>query len=104
MAPARSWQDLATVDFDDLDAGRTVALLPVGAVEQHGPHLPLATDAIIGEGIVARLLAAGPREARVLALPMLPVGDSLEHTAYPGTLTIGADGKHDLSDVTSIIG
>lgn len=82
------WQDLATTDFARVDPARTIALLPVAAIEQHGPHLPLATDAAINDGIVRATLARLPAEASVLVLPALPVGDSLEHTAFPGTLSI----------------
>lgn len=89
--PSRHWQDLTTADFGAIDAARVVALLPVAAVEQHGPHLPLWTDACICEAIVERALALVPDELPVLALPMLPVGLSLEHADYPGTLTLSAE-------------
>ena len=90
MTLARSgyWQDLTTEEFAGLDPERTIALLPVGAVEQHGPHLPLATDTVIVEGIVARTLALLPENARVLALPTQAVGDSCEHGAFAGTLSL----------------
>ena len=48
------WWDLTTRDFAELDAEQVVAVLPVGAVEQHGPHLPVRVDAAINAGIVAR--------------------------------------------------
>ena len=47
IAPTAFWQDMRTTDFATVDPARTVALLPVAAVEQHGPHLPLSTDAVI---------------------------------------------------------
>lgn len=81
------WHDLATTDFAHLDAQRTIALLPVAAIEQHGPHLPLATDAVINRGIVQAALERLPPSAAVLVLPALDVGDSLEHSAFPGTLS-----------------
>ena len=56
MTALRRWQDLTTVDFESLDPNRTVAVLPVGAIEQHGPHLPVATDALVA-GAVAEALA-----------------------------------------------
>jgi creatinine amidohydrolase len=85
------WQDLATTDFARVDPARTIALLPVAAIEQHGPHLPLATDALINQGVVAAALRRLPPTASVLVLPALNVGDSLEHSAFPGTLSADLD-------------
>lgn len=81
------WHDLTTTDFAGLDPERTVALLPVSATEQHGPHLPLSTDAVINEAVVRGALAQVPATAVLLVLPPVPVGDSLEHTAFRGTLS-----------------
>lgn len=81
------WHDLRTTDFARVDPQRTIALLPVSATEQHGPHLPLSTDAVINEGIVRAALDRLPPESSVLVLPALTVGDSLEHSAFPGTLS-----------------
>ncbi|SHJ52871.1 creatinine amidohydrolase [Bradyrhizobium lablabi] len=82
------WWDLTTLDFTGLDAERVVAILPVGAVEQHGPHLPVGVDAAINAGIIARAVELMPVECPALVLPMLPVGKSDEHLAFPGTLTM----------------
>lgn len=84
--PSRYWQDLPWTEFRELPAD-TVAILPVAAVEQHGPHLPVSVDATINAGILARALEKLPAEMPVLALPMQPVGCSVEHIRYPGTLT-----------------
>lgn len=87
----RWWLDMTTEDFRGLDAERTVALLPVAAVEQHGPHLPVAVDATLARGIVARaseLLADG---LPVLILPQTDIGKSNEHLAFPGTLSFSAE-------------
>lgn len=82
------WWDLTTLDFAALDAERTVAILPVGAVEQHGPHLPVRVDAAINAGIVARAVELMPADCAALVLPMMPFGKSDEHLAFPGTLTL----------------
>jgi creatinine amidohydrolase len=82
------WWDLSTKDFAELDAERVVAVLPVGAVEQHGPHLPVRVDAAINAGIVTRAVELMPPDLMALVLPMMPVGKSDEHLAFPGTLTL----------------
>jgi creatinine amidohydrolase len=91
MPTSGYWQDLTTRDFAALDAERTIAVLPVAAIEQHGPHLPLATDALINEGIIAATLERLPRSPVVLVLPALNIGSSLEHADFPGTLSIDAE-------------
>ena len=85
---SRHWWDLTTEEFSSLDMARTVALLPVCAVEQHGPHLPLRVDAAINAGIVARALELLPPDLPLLVLPAQNVGKSDEHIAFPGTLSI----------------
>ena len=85
--PSGYWQDLTSEDFAGLDPERVVALLPVAAIEQHGPHLPLYTDTCICEGVVIRALELLPDEAALLVLPTLAVGDSTEHLGFPGTLS-----------------
>ncbi len=82
------WWDLTTQDFAGLDADRVVAILPVGAVEQHGPHLPVRVDAAINAGIMARAVELMLPDCPALVLPMMPVGKSDEHLAFPGTLTL----------------
>jgi creatinine amidohydrolase len=82
------WWDLTTRDFANLDMSRIVAVLPVGAVEQHGPHLPVRVDAAISAGIVARAVEKMTPDFPALILPAMPVGKSNEHTAFPGTLTL----------------
>lgn len=94
--PSGHWQDLCTTDFARVDPQRTVALLPVSATEQHGPHLPLATDAVINEGLVREAMRRLPADASVLVLPALTVGDSLEHTAFAGTLSADLHALHGL--------
>jgi len=88
VSKSRWWCDLTTVDFAGLDRERTVAVLPVGAVEQHGPHLPVGVDTAINAGIVARAVELMEDDLQALVLPMTAVGKSDEHIAFPGTLTL----------------
>ncbi len=88
IAPTAFWHDMCTTDFATVDAHRTIALLPVAAIEQHGPHLPLSTDAVINDGIVRLMMQRLPAASSVLVLPALTMGDSLEHTAFKGTLSV----------------
>jgi creatinine amidohydrolase len=88
MPSSRWWWDLSTHEFAELDLSEIVAILPVGAVEQHGPHLPVRVDAAINAGILARAVGLIPEDLPVLVLPALPIGKSNEHIAYPGTLSL----------------
>jgi creatinine amidohydrolase len=94
------WQDLTAADFSIIDPERTVALLPVSAIEQHGPHLPLSTDAVINDGVLRAALATLPLPSTVLALPAMTIGSSTEHESFGGTLSIPAAALADAwSDV-----
>lgn len=86
----RFWADYTARDFAALPRDRLIAVLPVGAVEQHGPHLPLSVDQAILDGILAATVPLIPSDLPALILPTLPVGKSDEHSAYPGTLTFSA--------------
>ncbi|MGR9170784.1 creatininase family protein [Rhizobium sp. KDH_Rht_773_N] len=70
---------------------RWIAVLPLGAHEQHGPHLPFETDTLIAEGIVNRLKTALPAGLPVTVLPVESVGYSLEHMDVEGTKTLPFD-------------
>ncbi len=85
---SRQWWDLTTEEFAQLDKERLVAVQPVCAVEQHGPHLPVRVDAAINAGILERALELIPGDLPVLVLPAQNVGKSDEHLAFPGTLTV----------------
>ncbi|TYC53660.1 creatininase family protein [Rhodobacterales bacterium] len=82
------WWDLSTKDFSETDMSKVVAVLPVAAVEQHGPHLPVRVDSAINAGIMERVVDKLPDDLPVLILPMQAVGKSVEHNEYPGTLTL----------------
>lgn len=85
------WSDYTSEAFSRLDRERIVAVLPVGATEQHGPHLPLSVDATIADGVVRRTAGKLPEDSPVLFLPTQAIGKSNEHSRYPGTLTLGAE-------------
>ncbi len=88
--PYRQWEHLTTAEFRDLPAERVIAILPVAAVEQHGPHLPTGVDAIINRGILQAAVARLPADLPVLVLPEQTIGLSIEHTAFAGTLSLSA--------------
>ncbi len=88
--PSHHWQDLPWTAFGHLPAD-TVAVLPVAAIEQHGPHLPVSVDTTINEALVAATLALLPEAAPVFVLPTQAIGLSVEHARFPGTLTSSAE-------------
>ena len=86
--PPRDWNAIAWPEVSAADAARWIAVLPLAATEQHGPHLPLETDVMISEAYLARLKELLPPAAPVTFLPMQRIGISTEHTDYPGTQTL----------------
>ena len=84
--PSRYWRDLPWAAFATLPPD-TVAVLPLAATEQHGPHLPVSVDTTLNEGVLGAALAKLPAEFPVLVLPTQAVGCSVEHSRFPGTLT-----------------
>jgi creatinine amidohydrolase len=80
-----TWQEIAGAE-----TARWIAVLPLAAVEQHGPHLPLGVDTYIAEAYLARVGKNLPEELAVTFLPVQRVGVSAEHLSYPGTLTFSA--------------
>lgn len=89
--PCRFWADLTTTDFATLALDRTIAVLPVAATEQHGPHLPLSVDTDLVDGVVAASLPHLPADLSVLFLPTQAVGLSPEHARFAGTLTLKSE-------------
>ncbi|MFT4014466.1 MAG: creatininase family protein [Paracoccus sp. (in: a-proteobacteria)] len=82
------WWDHTARDFAAMDMSKVVAVLPVGAVEQHGPHLPVRVDAAINAGVMERVVHRLSDDMPVLVLPPQHVGKSVEHLRFPGTLTL----------------
>ncbi len=92
--PSHFWSDLTTRHFAQLaasqDIAQVVAVLPVAATEQHGPHLPVSVDATLVDGVVNAALPHLPADLPVLFLPTQHIGKSNEHIRFPGTLTLSA--------------
>ncbi len=85
--PARLWEELTTEEMAGLHArDRHVVLLPIAAIESHGPHLPLSVDATINRGILAEAARRLPDDVPLLILPEQVVGRSEEHDGFAGTL------------------
>jgi creatinine amidohydrolase len=86
--PPRDWTDIHWPDFSRAESARWIAVLPLAATEQHGPHLPVGTDIMIAQAYLARARELLPDAIPVTFLPLQPVGISTEHVDYPGTLTV----------------
>ncbi len=88
--PKRDWMEMTWQDIAGAGAAaaRWIAVLPLAAVEQHGPHLPLGVDSFIADAYLTRVHKIRPAELPVTFLPAQRIGVSVEHLAYPGTLTL----------------
>ncbi len=87
----RFWTEFRAPEYGAIDPMRTIAILPTAAVEQHGPHLPVGTDTMIGQGLCDLLAAQAPADLDLRILPLMAVGKSNEHLWAPGTLTLSAE-------------
>jgi creatinine amidohydrolase len=91
MAKPFFWNEMNTYDFADISPDSTIAVLPIASTEQHGPHLPLATDVAIANGMIAEVRRQLPDDLSVLVLPTQEIGKANEHVFGPGTLSFEAD-------------
>jgi creatinine amidohydrolase len=89
--PPRDWTRIHWPDVAAAEPERWIAVLPLAATEQHGPHLPLGTDVMIAEAYLARVRELLPDSIPATFLPVQPVGISTEHLGYPGTLTLPSE-------------
>jgi len=89
--PPRDWTDIHWPDVSGAGPARWIAVLPLAATEQHGPHLPVGTDVMIAQAYLARVRELLPDTIPATFLPLQPVGISTEHIGYPGTLTLPAE-------------
>ena len=84
----RAWQTMTTVEAETVAAKDPVVVLPIAAIEQHGPHLPLSTDLEIGLGVLTEALRQIDSGPPILTLPTQTIGTSIEHLGFAGTLTL----------------
>ena len=91
MRDSRYLPDLSWTDVRDLAKEIGVVVLPIGAIEQHGPHLPTATDALLAEQITKLALERLPDHAKVWRLPVQSYGKSNEHLGFEGTISLRAE-------------
>ena len=87
---ARNFAYLTWKQVDALPRETTLLVLPTAAIEQHGHHLPLATDTLINNLLLGKALALVPAELPIYALPPVCYGKSNEHLGFPGTLSVSA--------------
>ncbi len=94
ILPSKFWSDLTSRHFAHLtansDVAQVVAVLPVAATEQHGPHLPVSVDTTLVNGVIEAALPHLAADLPVLFMPTQQVGKSNEHIRFPGTLTLSA--------------
>jgi creatinine amidohydrolase len=88
LLPPRDWTDIQWPDLGAAGPERWIAVLPLAATEQHGPHLPVSTDVMIAQAYLARVRELLSESIPATFLPIEPVGISTEHIHYPGTLTL----------------
>lgn len=81
------WTDFIASEFDALDPDKTIAILPIAAIEQHGPHLPVGVDTMINQGLLDLLVPRLPPAMQVRILPVQAIGKSNEHIWSRGTIT-----------------
>ncbi|HEY0032816.1 MAG TPA: creatininase family protein [Devosia sp.] len=81
------WTDFSASEFDSLDPMNTIAILPIAAIEQHGPHLPVGTDTIINQSMIELLATRAPAGLNLRILPVQAIGKSNEHIWSKGTIT-----------------
>lgn len=85
--PYLSWTEIADLP----DKANTVIVLPTGATEQHGPHLPCAVDTVIAAGVIGHALQRLPDEVPAYAMAPITYGKSEEHLHFPGTVTLSGE-------------
>lgn len=87
----KKWENMKRDELNALDRDNTIIALPLSATEQHGPHLPVGTDAIILSTLIDKIVDEEEfKKGNLIFAPQLPIGKSNEHMEFGGTLTLGA--------------
>jgi creatinine amidohydrolase len=81
---------LSKVEVAQIPKEDALMVLPVGAIEQHGPHMPVFTDTLISEVMLTAAFERLPDDANIWLLPAIPYGKSTEHLGHPGTISLSA--------------
>ncbi len=103
----QNYRDLTSYEFSMLDKGKTIILIPLGAIEQHGRQAPVGTDMMIADAMpqyIKKELASADPEYPMLIFPTIPVGLSVEHTEFAGSVSFKPDTYyHMLYDIVESI-
>lgn len=91
-AGSRTFGSLSFQEVAKALRASSILCLPMGSMEQHGPHLPLDTDTILAEAFTARIVARWSKDHDLWQLPAIPIGLSREHAWAPGTLSLSVTG------------
>src|SRR5512134_2872634 len=91
-AASRMIGHLVFSEVENAVEASSVLCLPMGSIEQHGPHLPLNTDCVIAEALTRRIVARWGNAHDLWQLPVVPIGLSREHAWAPGTLSLTVSG------------
>lgn len=90
----QNYRDLTRKEMEAIDKERTIVLIPIGAIEQHGSQAPLGTDTMIAEampGYVKEVLEATDPDFPMLVFPVIPIGLSIEHLSFAGSISFKPD-------------
>ncbi len=90
-SPPRDWTAIDWTKVDAATVARWIAVLPLAATEQHGPHLPFETDVMIGQAYLARVREYLPNATPATFLPIERIGISTEHIDFAGTQTLSTE-------------
>jgi len=101
--PNMKWRELSTADFKALKKERMLAVLPLGSTEQHGAHMPVATDALMIEAVVGEVMTQ-LKGVDTIFLPTLWCTKSGEHKDFPGTVCLSAETLlHVLEEISASV-